>query len=194
MAFERSANPMVLLTFDRALVAANKAFEEAFGYAPGEVAGRPADLFIAPSAWKRVETDWARLRRTGRLTVERELLRADGRLVRVKFAAQREVITGRQLVLAVALDMRMRPITLQPANGDSPKALTPRELEIVGEIAMGRRGHEIASDLLITPATVKTHVRNAMRKVGARSQAQLVAITLATGMLDPATIDRALFA
>ena len=53
---------------------------------------------------------------------------------------------------------------------------------------MGRRWHEIAADLFITQATVKTHVRNAMRKLGARSQAQLVAMTLATGMLDPARV------
>ena len=50
---------------------------------------------------------------------------------------------------------------------------------------MGLRWREIANDLFITQATVKTHVRHAMRKLGALSQAQLVAIAVATGMLDP---------
>jgi DNA-binding CsgD family transcriptional regulator len=63
-------------------------------------------------------------------------------------------------------------------------ALTARELQVVGLVAMGRRAHEIADELGIAPSTVRSHVRRAMRKVGARSQAQLVAIVCACGMLD----------
>jgi DNA-binding NarL/FixJ family response regulator len=90
----------------------------------------------------------------------------------------------------VVLDISLRPMRSRlPARG-SAKPLTPRELEVVGEIAMGRRWHEIAADLFITQSTVKTHVRNAMRKLGARSQAQLVAMALIDGMLDPARVGR----
>jgi len=184
-AFDRSANPMALLRSDRVLVAVNPALVEDLGYPASDVIGRRSDLFVAPHWKSRLERDWARLLRTGRLTAKRELIRADGRRVDVQFAAHSEQITGRQLILYVVLDMRLRPIALEPPESNPLKPLTPRELEIVGEIAMGRRWHEIAADLFISQSTVKTHVRHAMRKLGARSQAQLVAIALATGMLDP---------
>ena len=185
-AFDRSANPMALLRSDRVLVAINPALVDDLGYPPDQVIGRRSDLFVAPHWKARLDRDWALLLRTGGLTAKRELIRADGRRVDVQFAAHSEQITGRQLILYVILDMRLLPMELGPPSGAPRRPLTPRELEIVGEIAMGRRWHEIAADLFISQSTVKTHVRHAMRKLGARSQAQLVAIALASGMLDPA--------
>ena len=45
-------------------------------------------------------------------------------------------------------------------------------------VALGQTGPEIADELGITHDTVRTHVRNAMDKVGARSRAHLVAKAL----------------
>ena len=184
-AFDRSANPMALLRPDRVLVAVNPALVKELGYPPNEVVGRRSDLFVAPEWAARLERDWARLLRAGSLTAERGLVCADGRHVTVQFAAHTVLIDGRQLVLYVVLDMKVRPIQLG-AGGSPQNSLTPRELQIVAEVAMGRRWHEIAADLYISQSTVKTHVRHAMQKLGARSQAQLVAIALTRGMLAPA--------
>ena len=49
-------------------------------------------------------------------------------------------------------------------------------------VAQGRTGPEIADELHIAPATVRTHVRNAMGKMGARSRAHLVAKVLGDGV------------
>ena len=184
-AFDRSANPMALLRADRVLVAVNPALVKDLGYPQNEVVGRRSDLFVAPEWAARLDRDWARLLHAGRLTAERGLVCADGRHVTVQFAAHSVLIGDRQLILYVVLDMKVRPLQLGP--GRSPlKPLTARELEIVREVAMGRRWHEIAADLFISQSTVKTHVRHAMQKLGARSQAQLVAIALTSGMLAPA--------
>jgi DNA-binding NarL/FixJ family response regulator len=51
----------------------------------------------------------------------------------------------------------------------------------VGLIAHGESGPEIADQLHISHDTVRTHVRNAMTKLGARSRAQLVAKSLGDG-------------
>jgi DNA-binding CsgD family transcriptional regulator len=48
-------------------------------------------------------------------------------------------------------------------------------------VALGASGPEIADELRISHDTVRTHVRNAMTKLGARSRAQLVAMSLAEG-------------
>ena len=49
-------------------------------------------------------------------------------------------------------------------------------------MALGASGPEIADELHISHETVRTHVRNAMDKLGARSRAHLVAKALAHGL------------
>ena len=192
IAFERSANPMGVAQTDRVIVAVNEACVNAFGYDRREVIGRRTDFFVAPEWRRQVEQDWNALLRTGEATLERDVVRADGSHLRVQFAAHRELVTRQQLILFVALDSSTRPLTHRGEGESEAKPLTARELEIVGEIAMGRRRHEIADDLFIAESTVKTHVHNAMGKLGARSQAQLVAIALAHGILDPERVEREL--
>ena len=51
-----------------------------------------------------------------------------------------------------------------------------REREILGLIAGGDSGAQIAEALVLSPETVRTHIRNAMSKLGASSRAQAVAI------------------
>jgi len=51
----------------------------------------------------------------------------------------------------------------------------------VRHVAQGESGREIADELGIAHDTVRTHVRNAMEKVGARSRAHLVAKALGEG-------------
>ena len=64
---------------------------------------------------------------------------------------------------------------------DEPGELSDREREIVHLVALGRSGPEIAEELGIAHDTVRTHVRNAMDKLGARSRAHLVAKALGEG-------------
>ncbi len=54
--------------------------------------------------------------------------------------------------------------------------LSPREREILGLLATGRSGSEIAGELFLSAETVRTHVRNAARKLGARTRTQAVAL------------------
>ena len=64
-------------------------------------------------------------------------------------------------------------------NHDSNAAkLSEREREVVRLVAQGQTGKEIAAELGIAHETVRTHVRNAMTKLNARSRAHLVAKAL----------------
>jgi DNA-binding NarL/FixJ family response regulator len=65
------------------------------------------------------------------------------------------------------------------------RALTRREREVVTFIALGYDTREIAATLFVSPETVKSHVRKAMSKLGARTRAQLVAVALAGGQIAP---------
>ncbi|XVU25650.1 response regulator [Actinoplanes sp. CA-054009] len=53
-----------------------------------------------------------------------------------------------------------------------PDGLTRREAEVLGRIALGRTNAEIAAELYIAEATVKTHINNAFAKIGARNRAE----------------------
>ncbi|CAM3351723.1 response regulator [Stackebrandtia soli] len=74
-----------------------------------------------------------------------------------------------------------------PAGAPHPdlERLTAREREIVGWVATGRSNDEIAEKLVVSPATVRTHVGRAMAKLGARDRAQLVVIAYRSGIPIP---------
>lgn len=55
-------------------------------------------------------------------------------------------------------------------------ALSERERQVLGLLAHGLNGREIAARLFLSPATVRTHVQNAMHKLGARTRAQAIAL------------------
>jgi DNA-binding NarL/FixJ family response regulator len=62
-------------------------------------------------------------------------------------------------------------------------SLTEREREISALVATGLSNDEIAARLVLSPATVKTHVNRAMVKVGARDRAQLVVFAYRCGLV-----------
>ncbi|MEW6153115.1 MAG: response regulator transcription factor [Actinomycetota bacterium] len=61
-------------------------------------------------------------------------------------------------------------------------ALTDREREAVRLAAHGLSNDEIATELIISPLTAKTHLNRAMTKLGARGRAQLVIVAYETGL------------
>ncbi len=111
----------------------------------------------------------------------------------MQYAATTEVVTGHRLTLLVELSRSRwgarfrRPLFVH----HSKEPLSSRELEVVRLVALGMTAREIAAELHITHHTVRTHIRNAMGKTGARSRAHLVAKALADGVAlgepDPAT-------
>jgi FixJ family two-component response regulator len=63
--------------------------------------------------------------------------------------------------------------------------LTPREREIMALVVSGRMNKQIADDLNVSEITVKVHRGHVMRKMGAKSLAELVRMADRLGMLKP---------
>jgi DNA-binding NarL/FixJ family response regulator len=104
-------------------------------------------------------------------------------------AAVRRVAAGDAL-LAPSVTMRLieafsrRP----PETAPSPSrlaSLTTRERDILLRLSRGRSNSEIAADLFVSEATVKTHVGHLLAKLGLRDRVQAVILAYETGMVVP---------
>jgi DNA-binding NarL/FixJ family response regulator len=71
------------------------------------------------------------------------------------------------------------------ASGELPDGLTPREAEVLALIAEGLTNGEIAGRLVVSAATVKSHVNHIFAKIGARDRAQAVVYAYANGIAQP---------
>jgi DNA-binding NarL/FixJ family response regulator len=69
-----------------------------------------------------------------------------------------------------------------PVEADLPDGLTPREAEVLALIAEGLTNREIADRLVVSGATVKTHVNHIFAKTGARDRAQAVVYAYGHGL------------
>jgi DNA-binding NarL/FixJ family response regulator len=104
----------------------------------------------------------------------------------------RTVAAGEAL-LAPALTRRLieEHVRRPPPHGGVPPrlaGLTERELEVLRLIAGGLSNDEIAAALVVSGATVKTHVNRVIAKLGGPSRAQLVVLAYETGLVRPGDV------
>jgi DNA-binding NarL/FixJ family response regulator len=107
-----------------------------------------------------------------------------------RLAAGIETVALGESLLAPSLTRRLieehvrRP---PPFDGvpDALRRLTDRELVVFGLIARGLSNNEIAAGLLVTEATVKTHVNRILAKLGIRTRVQAVVLAYETGLVRP---------
>lgn len=76
-------------------------------------------------------------------------------------------------------------IHIQSGTQPSPAALTPREREVLAEIASGKSNKEIAGSLFITEKTVKTHVSHILSKLELQDRTQAALYAVRNGMAGP---------
>ncbi len=89
-------------------------------------------------------------------------------------AAGQSVLDGeiqRRLVTAATAG---RPMSAPEAASPVPDNLTTREVEVLRLIAAGRTNAQIAAELFVSEATVKTHINHLFAKTGVRDRAQAV--------------------
>lgn len=185
IAFRRSRNGMALLDEERRYVDVNGPYAQLFAHPRGNLIGRPASESVVDGPIMS-GGEWRAALLQSQFTGVAVIRSADGTAVPIEVAAHPEVVTGRRLVLLVVLKVGRRGHAPGISAAARPTGtLSTREAEVVGLLALGMSGPEIAAELTLSHNTVRAHVANAMKKLGARTRAQLVAMSLANGGAGP---------
>jgi DNA-binding NarL/FixJ family response regulator len=90
----------------------------------------------------------------------------------LRLAAQGEPVFSPQLAALVLSEFRR--MARGSAAGDDPESLTPREREVLGQVARGHSYAEIGETLFISPKTVENHVRNILAKLHLSRRHELI--------------------
>lgn len=121
---------------------------------------------------------------TDRESIERAA-RCGARGFVLKAGGPDDLIAAIRAVAAGAVHVDPAIAGLIAASAEGTRVLTNREREILALLATGRSGEQIAAELFLSPETVRTHVRNAMRKLKARTRVHAVALALRLGEISP---------
>ena len=105
----------------------------------------------------------------------------------IRVVARGDALLSPRAVRGLMNRFLAQPELDQTAVSADLDALTEREREVLGLVALGLSNDEIAERLVLSPLTAKTHVNRAMVKLDARDRAQLVVIAYQTGLVRAGT-------
>ena len=211
-AFETLGNPILLLDDERRCVTANAAACGLLEIEAQEVPWHRIDDFTPAEDRKRLDEQWAGFLASGAIEGWYHMPLPTGRVLPIEFSATANVLPGRHLSIVMprpggtpaaeaSSEVRVergRMVMVRSEGGwtriVAPDAnqlpLTEREREVLSLVAGGLTGGDIAGQLVLSPETIKSHVQNAMAKLGAHTRAHAVAIALRTGQIDTLTARR----
>ena len=156
---------VVVADDERRYVHANAAACDLLGVAREDLIGmRVEEITGSPPA--QVEHEWRRLREAGVLVGTFPVPSPVGAR-NVPYISVADISPGRHLAIFI------------PERGEQDwQPLSQREREVVALVAGGATGREVGEALSVTAATVETHIRNAMRRLGARNRSHLVTLAI----------------
>lgn len=100
------------------------------------------------------------------------------------------VVAAGDALLAPTVTKRLieqvtKAVPRQSVDARRLEVLTPREREVMAQIARGLSNAEIATELFVSEETVKSHVGKVLGKLGLRDRAQAVVVAYETGLVSP---------
>ena len=107
----------------------------------------------------------------------------DELVLAIRLVARGDALLSPSVTRRVIEEFARRPGPASSAPGGPLPELTGREREVLGEVVRGSSNSEIARDLFVSEATVKTHIRSMLLKLGLRDRTQLVIAAYESGFV-----------
>lgn len=189
--FERSLNPMLIAGDEREILDANPAVCLLLRTRRDDLRRLRIDDLTPLERRGEVEDLFSAFLAAGSQAGPFTLLLPDGAQLDVDYGATANIQPGQHLSVFFVW-----PIAEETASGseaapayqaalEEPGAealrLSTREREVLTLLALGCDGEEIAQQLFIAPATVRTHIQNARQKLSATTRAHAIALALHDG-------------
>jgi DNA-binding CsgD family transcriptional regulator len=186
--FERTRHAMLIVNDARVYVDCNQASGLLLECPHEEIIGKRIDDFTPEENHDLLETVWPQfLAGNTRGEGTWEMRTAKSTPLTVEYSATPNFVPG--LHLAILMKRTDAPLSVPATLGG--KRLSAREREILGRIAVGESGPQIAAELFISPDTVRTHLQNVLIKLGAQTRAHAIALALQRGEITPEEFDGA---
>ena len=103
----------------------------------------------------------------------------------VRVVASGDALLAPAVTRSVIEEFARRAPVVPPAPAPEVADLTPREREVLGLLVRGFSNTEIGDHLVISDATVKTHVARVLQKLAVRDRVQAVIYAYETGLVGP---------
>jgi PAS domain S-box-containing protein len=177
----------------------NTRAERLYGWAREEAIGRHIAELTVPSASRAVAEEIMDALRQGRTWQGSFRLRRKDGTTFTAFVKDSPILEDGKLVGIVGVSIELSDPELVSAvrtvvdtsgnhnsnhNGRKQRTLSPREREILGLLARGLTGEQIAERLVLSPETIRTHIRNAREKLGASTRVEAVTMALIAREID----------
>jgi DNA-binding CsgD family transcriptional regulator len=184
-AFDRSLIPMLMVDNDRRYTEVNAAARLLFRMSLREMRAHRIDDLTAEANLPVLEAAWAELIGRGSVSGRYQITFNDESTLWIFYAALANVLPAQHLIVFAPADWPGDELeTMQPTSGDRRDAsLSPRQLDVLRLVAVGADARQIAAELSISEATVRTHVKNLLDRLSANNRAHAVAIAMTTGLL-----------
>lgn len=180
---ERVVVPVLCLDNQARLVKANAASRLFLRRTREQLRRMTAGDLLTPRQLGEFERVWTALLRDGSGRGSMDITPPDGTVTRVDYVGLANVVPGRHILIWVPSQWPADELTvLIDANATAPTGrLSGRERQVVTLLACGASVEQIAAELSVAPSTAKTHMRNALRRLGARNRANAVALAIRAG-------------
>jgi PAS domain S-box-containing protein len=183
--FEYAPEALLLADDRRRYVYGNRMARSLLGVSKEALVTRRIDDLATPATQVQLQGLWKRFLEGGAMKGIFPILLANGIERNVLFRARAHVRPGRHLISFQVARNEPAPAPVELAQLGPAEPLTFREREILTLLARGSSAKGIAEAATLSAATVRAHVRNAMRKLGARTRSHAIALAIALGQIDP---------
>jgi DNA-binding CsgD family transcriptional regulator/PAS domain-containing protein len=183
--FENAPYAFMLADDSRGALDGNRAARHFLGLSREALATSRIDDFMPEAMRAGLGRTWETFLATGTMQGLFPILLGNGLQRTVLFRAKANVRPGRHLGTFQLARAGQENGAAAPELSVSAGELTSREREVLTLLARGSSARAIAEAATLSPDTVRTHLRNAMKKLGARSRPHAIALAIRHREIDP---------